>query len=59
MSTAVRFAARAVICLVDGCCAAGAATSGVMYEPALCPRLRARLAIEREVAEFRRQLRCV
>jgi hypothetical protein len=59
MSVAIRFAARAVVCVVDGCCALGAATTGAAYEPCLCPGLRARLATEQQVANFRRQLRLI
>jgi hypothetical protein len=59
MSVAIRFAARAVVCMVDGCCAMGAASTGTVYEPALCQGLRARIAAEQAVADFRRQLRLI
>jgi hypothetical protein len=59
MGVAIRFAARAVVYVVDGCCALGAATMGESYQPSLCAGLRARLATERQVATFRRQLRAL
>jgi hypothetical protein len=59
MSAAVRYACRAVVCVVDGCCAVGAACTGTLYEPTLCRGLRARIATEQAVAAFRRELRLI
>jgi hypothetical protein len=59
MSVAARLAARAVMCVVDGCCAVGAAVNGTTYERCLCARLRARLETEQLIADFRRELRLI
>jgi hypothetical protein len=59
MSVAIRIVARAVVCVVDGCCAVGAATVGTSAGAPLCPGLRDRIARERLIADFRRELRAI
>jgi hypothetical protein len=59
VSTLVRVAARTVVCVLDGCCALGAAITGTPCEGRLCPGLRERIETERAIAEFRRELRLI